>query len=152
MDIEKKTQGEWEGGEVCVITGFVNFKHSDGREYEGEWKNGKPHGKGTYKFPNGSKYTGEWKEGVLDGRGIYTEPSGFIDAGQFKGGTLWKGTHFFENGDKFVGEWKMGEPWNIEYFDKKGGLIGEIYREGEFPSNNDLKVYDRNGEIIDYSL
>ena len=60
--------------------------------------------------------------------------------------------HFFENGDKFIGEWKMGEPWNIEYFDKKGELIGEIYREGEFPSNNDLKVYDRNGEIIDYSL
>ena len=58
---------------------------------------------------------------------------------------------FFENGDKFVGEWKMGEHWNIEYFDKKGELIGEIYREGEFPSNNDLKVYYRNGEIIDYS-
>ena len=152
MDIEKKIQGEWEGGEMSVITGFVNFKHPDGREYEGEWKNGKPHGKGTYKLPNGSKYTGEWKEGVLDGRGIYIEPSGLIDAGQFKGGTLWKGTHFFENGDKFVGEWKMGEPWNIEYFDKKGELIGEIYREGEFPSNNDLKVYDRNGEIIDYSL
>ena len=104
------------------------------------------------KLPNGSKYTGVWKEGVLDGRGIFIEPSGFIDAGQFKCGTLWKGTHFFENGDKFVGEWKMGEPWNIEYFNKKGELIGEIYREGEFPSNSDLKVYDRIGEIIDYSL
>ena len=46
----------------------------------------------------------------------------------------------------------MGEPWHIEYFDKKGELIGEIYREGEFPSNSNLKVYDRNGEIIDYSL
>ena len=152
MDIEKENKGVWEGGEVCVITGFVNFKHPDGGEYEGEWKNGKPHGKGTYKLPDGSKYSGEWNFGVLHGRGMSIEPNGVMDVGQFKNGKLCKGTHIFQNGEKFVGEWKNGVEWNINYFDKSGEFIGQIYKEGEFPMDNDLKIYDRNGEIIDYSL
>ena len=31
--------------------------------YQGDVKNGKPKGQGTYTFPNGSKYVGEWKDG-----------------------------------------------------------------------------------------
>ena len=35
----------------------------DGREYVGEWRNGKMHGGGTLTWPDGKKYVGEWKEG-----------------------------------------------------------------------------------------
>jgi hypothetical protein len=29
----------------------------------GQWKDGKPHGKGMYTYPSGEKYVGEWKDG-----------------------------------------------------------------------------------------
>ena len=32
----------------------------------------------------------------------------------------------FENGEKFVGEWKELEPWNIDFFDKHGELLGQL--------------------------
>lgn len=40
--------------------------------YEGEVKDGRPHGKGSSKFLSGNKYTGEWKEGKREGFGILT--------------------------------------------------------------------------------
>ena len=99
--------------------------------YEGKYFNDQRKGYGVYEnIMKGWKYVGEYKDGKRIGEGTMT----------------------WDNGDKFVGEWKKGEPWNIEYFDKKGELIWEIYREGEFPSNSYLKVYGRNGEIIDNSL
>jgi len=35
----------------------------DGRKYEGEWKDGKQCGKGTYYNNKGEIITGEWKDG-----------------------------------------------------------------------------------------
>ena len=135
---------KWEG---VNISGSVIIRHQDGRVYDGECISGRPHGKGTYKLHDGSKYSGEWKYGVINGKGIFVEFSGVKDAGQFKDGTLWKGTRIFENGDKFVGEWKNGEEWNIDYFDKYGEFIGQIYKEGKFPINNNLKIYDKSGNL-----
>ena len=43
---------------------------------------------------------------------------------------LWKGTYIFEDGEKFVGEWNKDGPWNIDYFDKNGELVGQMC-EGE---------------------
>ena len=31
---------------------------NDGGKYDGEWKDGKRHGKGLYTFPDGGKYEG----------------------------------------------------------------------------------------------
>ena len=36
---------------------------SDGRKYEGAFKNGKKDGEGTFQWPNGNKYIGSWKNG-----------------------------------------------------------------------------------------
>jgi hypothetical protein len=33
--------------------------------YEGFWKKGQIHGKGTMKEPNGKKFSGEWETGKL---------------------------------------------------------------------------------------
>ena len=33
-----------------------------GEKYEGEWKNGKRTGQGTYTWSNGDKYVGEYKD------------------------------------------------------------------------------------------
>lgn len=40
----------------------------DKSKYEGEWKDGMRHGKGTFYYTNGDKYVGDWKDDVQDGR------------------------------------------------------------------------------------
>lgn len=39
--------------------------------YEGEYRNGRVHGKGRATFPSGDSYAGEWKEGAMSGTGVY---------------------------------------------------------------------------------
>ena len=51
--------------------GFSNMGN-DGDTYEGEWKNDKLHGQGTYTFANGNKYVGNYKDGL---RHIHPDPS-----------------------------------------------------------------------------
>ena len=59
----------------------------DGRKYVGEFKDGKPHGQGTFTYSNGDKYVGEFKDGIRHGQGTLT----YVD------------------GDKYVGEFRRGE-------------------------------------------
>ena len=40
-------------------------------EYEGEVKNGKPHGLGKWKWKNKGTVEGEWKNGQLNGKVVY---------------------------------------------------------------------------------
>ena len=39
------------------------YAWADGRKYEGEWKNGKQHGKGKYILLDGTIKTGIWEDG-----------------------------------------------------------------------------------------
>lgn len=39
--------------------------------YEGEYRNGRVHGKGRATFPSGDSYAGEWREGAMSGTGVY---------------------------------------------------------------------------------
>ena len=47
------------------------MKWSDGREYYGQFRDGKEEGEGTFKYPNGNKYIGKFKDGKMDGYAIY---------------------------------------------------------------------------------
>lgn len=78
----------------------------DGGIYNGELKNGVPHGKGKTVWANGNKYDGEYVDGFRQGYGIYT----FSDGARYEGN--WQkdhqhgfGTGYFANGDKYVGDW-----------------------------------------------
>lgn len=101
--------------------------------YEGDIKDGKPHGNGTAVYANGDQYTGEWKNGLRDGRGAcgyangdryegewkYDKPNGqgikvYANADRYEG--EWKqgsrngnGTGYYANGDRYEGEWMFGE-------------------------------------------
>ena len=39
------------------------FTYANGEKYDGEWKDGKKHGRGVLTCANGEKYDGEWKDG-----------------------------------------------------------------------------------------
>ena len=43
------------------MNGNGPYTWSDGRKYEGEFKDGKKNGQGTYTLTNGRKGVGEWK-------------------------------------------------------------------------------------------
>ncbi len=59
---------------------------SDGRVtvYVGEWQFGDMHGWGTHSKPDGSKYEGEFRNNKMHGRGTYTFPSGSKWVGEFR--------------------------------------------------------------------
>ena len=40
------------------------FRWPDGREYRGDWKDGKQHDEGVFKTAKGDLRRGEWKDGV----------------------------------------------------------------------------------------
>ena len=42
---------------------FIICRYSNGAVYEGQWKDGQPHGKGKMKYSNGMIYSGMWREG-----------------------------------------------------------------------------------------
>eukprot|EP01105_Mastigella_eilhardi_P013452 TRINITY_DN3068_c0_g1_i1.p2 TRINITY_DN3068_c0_g1~~TRINITY_DN3068_c0_g1_i1.p2 ORF type:complete len:613 (+),score=147.52 TRINITY_DN3068_c0_g1_i1:223-1839(+) len=47
-------------------------------EYEGEWIDSKPHGKGTLRYADGVVYAGEWRDGWQCGSGTLREASGDV--------------------------------------------------------------------------
>jgi len=44
--------------------------------YEGEWKNDKADGTGTYTHADGAKYIGQWVDDKQEGNGIEIWPDG----------------------------------------------------------------------------
>ena len=97
----------------------------NGYRYVGEFKDGKPNGKGKIYLPNNNYYDGEWSDGkpqgygirVLDelryegffvngephGNGKLFGPNGIRTEGTFNQGTITEGTFYFPSGDKYVG-------------------------------------------------
>lgn len=89
-----------------------------GATYIGEWKNGKPDGKGTATFPSGEKYVGDLKDGKSHGRGVFTEPNiksrwinGNPPAIKYDGEWIndkrhGRGTGIWADGSRWEGQWK----------------------------------------------
>ena len=71
------------GAALAQDASMVTKQYDDGGIYEGTFKNGLQHGKGTYSLPNGYKYTGEWVEGEIRGQGVAVFPNGSIYEGSF---------------------------------------------------------------------
>ena len=92
-----------------IDTGRLNY--DDGSTYEGEIKDGVPHGKGSLVWADGDTYTGEFEAGVRYGHGIYVfadgtkYTGGFVD-GQYEGA----GTITSPDGITYTGQFKDDEP------------------------------------------
>ena len=79
----------------------------DDGEYEGEVRDGLPHGQGSYKFKNGDEYKGEFKNGLFDGNGEHTFKKGEKYSGEFKKGKReGNGNCKYINGESYSGYWK----------------------------------------------
>lgn len=74
--------------------------------YTGEWKDGRPEGRGTISLENGGVYEGEWKDGEANGQGTIIWSSGAVYKGEWKDSQKnGQGTMVYETGDKYEGEW-----------------------------------------------
>ena len=78
---------------------------SFGNRYEGQYLNGKRHGKGSYYFANGDKYIGDWVEDKKHGLGASSLAVGRYE-GEFVDDKMHgKGVFYFADGSSYQGEW-----------------------------------------------
>lgn len=86
------------------------YTYPDGSRYEGEFKDGKRHGRGAWIRPDGTKYIGEWVNDKPCGRGILLLPDGRKYEGGWKEGKRHgQGVEMLPDGQKRFGEWKDGK-------------------------------------------
>lgn len=113
---------------------YKTICYDSGTIYEGEVKNGKPHGKGKYTSTKGWVYEGEFANGAITGHGVIKFASGGTYDGEFvdqkRNG---HGIEKFPDGSIYDGEWKD---------DKRNGhgkyvLTDGMYYDGEWV--NDVK-------------
>lgn len=87
----------------------------DGRFYEGEVVDGKPHGCGVMTFENQDVYNGEWADGIMCGKGEYRfydimkdgftgSYTGFFKDNKFHG----QGVRKYADKTKYIGTWQNG--------------------------------------------
>ena len=66
------------------LPGMNVCEFPNGDHYEGEIRENRMHGSGTYFYANGDIYTGEFINGLPDGNGSFAFASGDVYVGQFK--------------------------------------------------------------------
>ncbi|KAH3731632.1 2-isopropylmalate synthase [Pelomyxa schiedti] len=116
----------WFGGSATTTTKPLPTSTNEVVGYNGETKDGVPHGRGFERCDGGDTYEGEWKDGAAHGRGFMR----------------WDG------GDTYEGEWHNGERdgWGVFHW-AEGGWFEGLYRgdrrkRGALHSINGVDVFD----------
>ena len=114
-EINKGRRLEWnlddKNSYVGTITADGKFLHGkqvtpEGEWYDGDWKDFKPHGRGTWHYLNGNEYEGELKDGKRHGYGTMKYKSGDKLVSNWKNDMpLGKHTYYWANGDRCEGEY-----------------------------------------------
>ena len=95
---------------------------ANGDVYEGDWKDGKGHGKGKCTYASGNMYEGDWKDGKKHGKGKHTWANGNVYEGDYKDGKKHgKGKYTWANGDVYEGDWKDGNRHGKGKYTRAGG-------------------------------
>jgi hypothetical protein len=82
-------------------------EYDTGGVYEGEFRDGKQHGIGTFRLPGGYEYTGEWVDGRIEGQGTARYPNGSVYEGAFvDGAPHGQGRIVYADGGSYEGEWR----------------------------------------------
>ena len=80
-------EGDWKQGRIEGFGTFISVKEDryiGGYKYVGYFKNGLRNGRGTLTWGNGYKYEGDWNNDLMDGKGIFTWDAGHKYVGDFK--------------------------------------------------------------------
>jgi hypothetical protein len=83
IDGEYQYEGEWKDDK---ISGLGTFRYASGAIYEGNWDKNKYSGEGEYKWGDGRSYKGFWRESKMHGMGGYVDQSGQRYVGHFFNG------------------------------------------------------------------
>ena len=85
------------------------FTSSQGYVYTGEFRYGKPNGRGKLVYDNGDKYEGHFLEDMLHGQGKYNYANGDFYQGEFQNDLPHgQGVHVLANGSIYSGIWEQG--------------------------------------------
>ena len=71
---------------LSEMNGQGKLVYEDGREYFGQFYQGKKHGRGKFKWKDGKIYDGEWKENKQHGVGVVVLPDGAAKKARFENG------------------------------------------------------------------
>ena len=136
LDTSHKPSVSCVSGNAQGTKGLCKFRN--GNCYEGEFRNGKMEGTGTYLWADGTKYEGEVLGNRIEGRGTYEWTNGTEYAGAVRDG-LRDGAGVFRlnKGQYHNGVWKEGRMQGLGKMvfesDEDGNPIS--YYEGEFVKN-----------------
>ena len=117
--------GEYKNGK---LHGRGVHTFASGDHYDGEWKDDKRHGRGVHTYTNGDRYDGDWKDDKKHGRGVYTWADGERYDGEYKDDKRHgRGSYTFASGDRYDGEWKddKANGRGVSAFASGGGYNGE---------------------------
>jgi len=127
---DSRDEGEFKDGKLHgrAISIFHN-----GNRHEGEYKNHKRDGRGIMTYANGNRYEGEFKNGTFNGRGIFTFASGSRYEGDFENGTgNGRGVFTFADGGRYEGEYKAGKPNGMGTYYAGGETYTGLWTNGCF--------------------
>ncbi len=101
-----------------------NYAWPDGRNYEGEWTRGAPHGQGMLTFPDGGQYWGRFSRGKRQGEGMMKYGNGDEYEGEwFNDAPQGSGTLRYSNGDHYEGQFEHA---------KKSGKGRQTFADGTY--------------------
>ena len=139
--------GGFKNGEPHGYGSYISFL---GGRYEGEFRDGKFNGKGIYNNGAGQKYEGEFRDDKFNGKGIYIDSDGqkyegeFVDY-KFKG-SGGSGTFLYDNGNKYEGDFYNSKHEGNGIFEYANGIkiVGE-YKKGK--AHGYATMYHPSGDI-----
>ncbi len=107
LDGSLHAMGVKEGDKLQAEILFPVVTYANGDTYEGQVKNKKQHGRGTYICSSGERYEGQFENGGFAGQGAYIFPSGARHEGQWQNDVRHgEGTYFYLSGARYEGQWQ----------------------------------------------